>query len=334
MQIDKVQSFTMRLFRRSNGNYYIAFERGKERSLKTSDPLLAQRLFKKAERAALAGRLVQLDRAQNTPLGDFAKEYVSQREKEKTWNTARIDRESFDKLRDFIGDAVSIQSFTRKSCDEFIAHLRKDLQPTTVNIAIRHLKTAFKKAIDWEYIDKSPWERIKQIPIKDALPRALNREEVERLLNVIDSPEFKEMVYTYLYTGGRRTEIARLQWPDVKDGLITLRETKTKVRVVPLAANLAAILLPRRKDIGPVFPHFYSYPKEASKSFRRFADNVGLKGVKLHDLRHTSATFMILNGVPIKIVAEILGHSSVRTTEIYTKLIVENCRDGINTLNF
>jgi len=324
----------MRLYRRDNGKYYIEFGRGQARSLKTKDPLQAQRLFKKAERAALNGRLVELDSSKNTPLCDFAKEYIAQRETEKAENTARIDRETFDKLKGYFGDAMSIQSLTRKSCEEFVNHLRKDFKPTTINIAIRHLKGAFNKAIEWEYIEKSPWQYVKQIPIKNTLPRALNREEVERLLGVITNAEFKEFALACLYTGGRRTEIARLQWRDIKSGLITLRETKTKVRVVPLTANLEAILSKRYKDMGPVFPHFYRFPKDASKTFRRYADKVGLKEVKLHGLRHTAATFMILNGVPIKIVSEILGHSSVATTEVYTKLLVEQCREGINTLNF
>jgi site-specific recombinase XerD len=50
-------------------------------------------------------------------------------------------------------------------------------------------------------------------------------------------------------------------------------------------------------------------------------------------MRHTSATFMLLKGVPLKIVSEI-GHTTIKTTEIYTKLIAEHLRDAINTLTF
>lgn len=327
--------YSMKLYQRPNGVFYIRFSRYKRISLKTKDHLLAQRLFAKAEKAALANRLVKLDRKSSITLSDYGNEYVTHRDGTKAENTIRLDREAFAQIKGFIGDNYAIQALTRKQCDEFIKYLLQNkLKPTTVNIRIRHLKAAFKKAIEWEYLEKSPFEYIKQIPIKDSLPRALNREEVDGLLAAIDDEEFKELVLTYLYTGGRRTEVARILWTDIKNGFITLRETKTKVRVVPLAANLENTLMKRKKDMGPVFPSCYKCPKDVSKTFRKYADNAELKGVKLHDLRHSAATFMILNGVPIKIVAKILGHSTVRTTEIYTMLIAEDCRDAINTLKF
>jgi site-specific recombinase XerD len=329
----------MRLYKRKNGAYYVEIRRGQAKSLKTKDKLLAQRLFKQIEREALLGRLIQVERKSYISIKDFSNEYVTHREKNRATNTTRLDRESFDKLADFLGSATLINTITRKQCDEFINHLRKHaLKPTTINIAIRHLKAAFKKAVEWEYIDKTPWEYVKQIKLKDTLPRACNRQEIEALLSAISIQEDRELILTYLYTAGRRTEIARLRWQDFRENhgewMIHIRESKTKIRIIPLAENLKKLLFYRKKHIGPVFPSCYDHPKEVSKKFRKYADQAGLKNVKLHDMRHTAATFMLLKGVPLKIVSEILGHTTVKTTEIYTKLIAEHLRDGINTLAF
>jgi integrase len=80
-----------------------------------------------------------------------------------------------------------------------------------------------------------------------------------------------------------------------------------------------------------VFPFFYGHPGEASKYFRRFADLCGSKAT-VHHLRHTSATWMLQNKVPIKEVSLIMGHSDVKTTEIYTDLLADDLREGINTI--
>jgi len=329
----------MRLYKRNNGAYYVEIRRGQSKSLKTKDKLLAQRLFKQIEKEALLGRLIQVDRKAHVSIDDFSNEYVAHREKNKASNTTRLDQEALDKFADFLGRTTLINAISRKQCDEFINHLRKNaLKPTTINIAIRHLKAAFKKAIEWEYIDKTPWEYVKQLKLKDTLPRACNKQEIEGLLSAISIQEDRELILTYLYTAGRRTEIARLQWQDFRENhgewMIHVRESKTKTRIIPLAKNLEELLFYRKKHIGPVFPSCYDHPKEVSKKFRKYADKAGLKNVKLHDMRHTSATFMLLKGVPLKIVSEILGHTTIKTTEIYTKLIAEHLRDAINTLTF
>jgi site-specific recombinase XerD len=208
----------MRLYKRRNGTYYVEIRRGQAKSLKTKDKLLAQRLFKKIEKEALLGRLIQMERKSHITVDNFSQEYVAYREKSRASNTTRLDRESLDKLSGFLGGSTLLNTITRKQCDEFINHLRKNsLKPATINIAIRHLKAAFKKAVEWEYIDKTPWEYVKQIKLKDSLPRACNRQEIDGLLSAISIQEDRELILTYLYTAGRRTEIARLQWQDFRE---------------------------------------------------------------------------------------------------------------------
>lgn len=232
-----------------------------------------------------------------------------------------------------------LENITRKQCDDFIAHLSTLYKPSTINIRFRHLNAAFNKAIEWGYTFKSPFEYIRQIPIKDDLPQVVMPDEINNLLAVIDKKEFKEYVQTCLYTAGRRTEVAKLEWQDIIDNNngnydILLRVSKSKVKRIPLAEKLQEVLFYRKKKSGPIFPYYYIYTKNASKHFRRYADKVSLNGVKLYSMRHTSATYMIMQGIPIRIVQTILGHSSVKTTERYTKLITEQLRDAIDKIKF
>ncbi len=107
----------------------------------------------------------------------------------------------------------------------------------------------------------------------------------------------------------------------------TLKHTEGKVSIVPIANNLRDILLYRKQDIGYVFPSYHKDPRNASKVFRKYADRVKLTA-KFHDLRHTSATFMIMKSVNTRIIQQSLGHSDIKTTEIYTKLGTEFLKVG------
>lgn len=325
----------MRLFQRKNGFFYVETNRNKRKSLKTNDKSIAVRMFRQLEKAALSGKLIQLE-GKRVLLEDFISEYINERNGKKSDNTIRIDRDAFKKLISFTGN-IPISYLSPMRMEQFVSHLIKSgLDAVTVNITIRTLKAAFNKAVKWEIIDKSPFRNIQELPIKNNLPKALTIEQVKKLISVLDDQEFKEYVFTCLYTGGRRTEAAKLQWQDFScvDGqnwIITLKTTKDENKNIPLADNLKEVLFYRKKDIGPVFPYYYHNYREASKHFRKYADMAGIPN-KLHDLRHTCATFMLINKVPLAKIRDILGHTSIRTTEIYAKLVVEELRDGINTL--
>ncbi len=324
----------MRLICR-NGIFYIEYRRGKKKSLKTRDPQLAKRIFKHLEREYLAGKLIQLE-GKAPSLSKFTEQYIQSRERIRSENTIRIDRDALNKLLEYTGD-IPLNHLSTYRCEQFIEHLlKKGFNPTTINIIIRSLKAAFNKAVKWDIINKSPFRNIQMIPVKDTLPKALTQDQVKALLSVIDNREFKEYVYTCLYTGARRTEVAKLRWEDIKNigsdtWVIVFRKTKDENKVIPMAENLKKILFYRKQDVGPVFSRYYRDPKQASRDFRLYADMAGIKN-KLHDLRHTCATFMVLNKVPLRKIQEILGHTTIKTTEIYTRLVAEDLKDGINTL--
>jgi site-specific recombinase XerD len=326
----------MRLYRR-NGVWYVEFARGKAKSLKTEDKTEAIRLFKKIDKAYTDRKLIWLEASERILLGQFAEGYAENRAGLKSDNTVRIDDESFEKLKSFAGD-IPISYLSEKKCDDFVVYLqRQGFKATTINIAIRHLKAAFNKAVKLGYLEKSPFRNVETVKIKDDLPRALTQKQVGDLLSAIEEDrEFKELVYAYLYTGGRRTEVARLRWQEIiclEDSWTVKLGQKTKMRTIPLANKLKDILFYRKKDIGPVFPYYNIHYREPSRVFRKYADEAGIDA-KLHDLRHTCATFMALSGVPLREIQAILGHSTIKTTEIYTKIVAQHLRGAVDVLNF
>lgn len=88
-----------------------------------------------------------------------------------------------------------------------------------------------------------------------------------------------------------------------------------------------------RKDIGYVFVQFNDLSKY-TKAFKAIARAVGIEDIHLHHLRHTAATKMIESGIEINYVKEMLGHSSVTTTEIYTAVVQKTLEEKMKKLRF
>jgi integrase len=79
---------------------------------------------------------------------------------------------------------------------------------------------------------------------------------------------------------------------------------------------------------------FYLDPDNASKLFKNVARNAGIGDWHLHEFRHSAATFMLTQGVPLEVVADILGHSSIRITkDTYGHLTTERLKVGSAVMN-
>jgi integrase len=132
-----------------------------------------------------------------------------------------------------------------------------------------------------------------------------------------------------LTTGMRIAEIFGLKWGDVlyKEGLIAIRAKLKggKMRYVPMPTELAAEF----RKFPAVFSEERIFPPEpgarrerqrVDKSFQTILDLSGIAGFRFHDLRHSFASWYMMNGGDLYELAKILGHSNIRMTERYAKL--------------
>jgi integrase len=127
-------------------------------------------------------------------------------------------------------------------------------------------------------------------------------------------------------TGARRNEIEALQWSEVDQerGMLRLADSKTGAKVIPLAPAAQVILseLPKVTGSKWVFPassgdgHFQGL----GKIWREVRKSAGLEGVRLHDLRHTFASFGAAGGLSLPLIGALLGHKQASTTQRYAHL--------------
>jgi integrase len=210
--------------------------------------------------------------------------------------------------------------------------------------------------------------RLVQVSVPDGLPNEpWTMSETKAFLQAAEDDRLHALWAVAVALGMRRGEIAGLRWTDVDLAAGTLRveqtlqRTKDGLRFVPPKTRRSrrSIPLPRpcvealrahrrrqareRLALGPawtdsglVFTTMLGTPIEPrniSRSFDQLCDRADLRRIRLHDLRHTCATLLLAQGVPARVVMEILGHSQIAVTmNTYTHVVPELQREAIDRL--
>jgi integrase len=219
---------------------------------------------------------------------------------------------------------------------------RLPLKPATVNRTSACLKHMFTKALDWEMVSEDVVKRVrklKRISGSGERLRYLSLEECQRLLAACDK-QLKTIVTLAIHTGCRRGEILGLTWNrvDLKHGFILLDETKSgKRREIPINAAVRDALqgVVRRLDIPYVFWNPETERKRSSirEAFTTACRKAKITDFHFHDLRHTFASQLIMNGVDITTVSRLLGHANLTMTLRYSHLAPNHLKNAVDVMN-
>ena len=200
--------------------------------------------------------------------------------------------------------------------------------PGGANRTLDALRQIVNRAIAQGLVETNPARDIRRNP-RPRLTRFLSREEVRRLRRALDGcvaerPARRiqaDIVRLLLLTGCRRGEIVGLRWREVDGDTLRLAEAKTGPRTVFLSAEARAILdrQPRAGSIH-VFPSSLDPTRPISSALPLWYEarrRAGIEDCRLHDLRHTFASQAALAGVPLPVIARLLGHRRPRMTLRY-----------------
>ncbi len=201
--------------------------------------------------------------------------------------------------------------------------------PGAANQALNLLCRICGHALVCGHIGTNPARGIKRNP-RAKLTRFLSREEIRRLHRTLDryahgsasEAQQAEIIRLLLLTGCRKSEIVGLRRDEVREDRLELSDSKTGPRTVPLNSEALEILdrRLRQADSPWVFPSVTDPLRPRARQPRLWyvvRREAGIEDVRLHDLRHTFASQAAINGVPLPVVARLLGHRNVRTTMRY-----------------
>jgi len=209
--------------------------------------------------------------------------------------------------------------------------LRKNLSSSYQNQVINAIKlfyrNRFNKTMEVDFIQRPRREK--------RLPNVLSKEEVKTILEAPTNLKHRAMLSLIYACGLRRSELLNLTLVDILSNrnLLFIRQSKGKKdRVVPISNKLIDILRDYYKAFKPKtwlfegqFPNTKYSEKSLENVLKQSLTKTKIsKKVSLHWLRHSYATHLLENGTDLRYIQELLGHSSSRTTEIYTHVSTLN----------
>jgi integrase len=244
----------------------------------------------------------------------------------------------------------------------YAAILRDGASPRMCQLVHARLHSALKKAVRWKLISTNPILEVDRptAPTKRFTP--LSPKQVVALFNAAEGTRLYALYVLAVTTGLRQGELLGLHWDDVDlavgtlsvrhqltevAGKLELTEPKTaagrrqvvlpKLAVAALAAHRER-LREKNRDTKWVFPDSLGGPIRKSnlrrKSFEPLLKKAGLSHIRFHDLRHTSATLLLLQDVHPKVVQERLGHARIGITlDTYSHVLPTMQHEAANKLD-
>lgn len=244
------------------------------------------------------------------------------------------------------------------------------LAPKTVANVHALLSSAFTFAVEKDLLTKNPAKRAKRPKADEEpdTPTPWSAKQVRAFLEHVDEDRLVALWWMLATTGMRRSEVLGIGWADVDfdrgsvaithtvvkgpEGVVRRRQTKTKSsrRRIALDGQTVANLKEHRKrqleerlawgegytDLGVVFTRedgTLLRPVWVTRRFEVLRSDAKLPRIRLHDIRHTWATLALVSGVPMKVVQERLGHSSVTiTSDLYSHIVEGLDRDAAETV--
>ena len=237
------------------------------------------------------------------------------------------------KIRKYLRPLLGAKKLAGMTEADILSYLHNlDLKPATRNRHLALIKAVFTRAIRMGYISRSPALYIKALPEVTSDRRAMDDSQLQRWMEVCEcwrngKPDHEGLALLMFLalTGLRLGETRHLRLEDVdwSRKVITLRHTKNgKLRRVPVCDKAFVLLTEQRQylgDEGWVFPgkgtdNPVAEPRRLQK---RICEAAGIPPFTIHEMRHTFATKLIESGADIHTVKDLLGHSTIKVTELY-----------------
>ena len=252
--------------------------------------------------------------------------------------------------------------------ERFVSQLRaKGLAASSVRQIYTVARAIGDAAVRDGLLGKNPFVAVRRPKGSTAEATFLEPDQIAKLLKGAESSRYAPLFEFLVNTGLRRDEALALKWSDIDLGkqLLRVRGTLARIdgdlqvtdpksdksrRTVPLSAPAVAVLerikertkQDRRdtrqlwRETGFVFVTDVGEPcdpRNALRALKSSADKAGLENIGLHTLRHSAASVMLDNGVPITVVSQILGHSGISiTVDVYGHVAPDVSRGALDVL--
>jgi len=334
---------------------------------------LAKNWIRDTEAAIAAGRYFDQQEATKHTVNDMLKKYEKKIMPKKARSTMLSQKPHLAYWKKEIGKLTlaDINSDLISEHEEKLLHTKtsrgEQRAPATVNRYIFLLIGALSVAVkEWKWITENPLKDFKSLDEDNERERFLSKDEQldngeiikgerTRLLEACRNSDNKLLypaVVLALGTGARRMEIMNLKWSDIdmQRGMIALLNTKNKQRrALYITGHVLEVIKEMRKvqriDSDLLFPAKAKKVKEGQKApkvtkpfdlrraFTSALKEAGIEDFRWHDLRHTAASYLVMNGASLTEIAEILGHKTLQMVQRYSHMSETHVHGVVKDMN-
>lgn len=262
-------------------------------------------------------------------------------------------------LREFAGFAEvagrSVRSVDTDFLNTYLEHLQTKRKLATVSI-VRHVATMkmfFRYAVGQKYIAENPTDLLEPAKLWKKLPDVLGRAQMVALLNAVPATHrlaLRDAAILELFyaCGLRASELADMTLDDLHFdlGIVRVIGKGRKERIVPIGAHAVKAIEEYVKVLRPTLVGVKTTRVKAEgrrlfltrsggpmtrivlwQMIQTTAKRAGIRKIHPHTLRHTFATHLLAGGADLRVVQELLGHSNVATTQIYTHVDADRLKE-------
>ena len=281
----------------------------------------------------------------------------SQGDAEASESCKRNRRNALARVEEYLNSIMKpdleLKDVDKEFCRGYIAFLKtckfnngkKTLSNTTCRMYMTIVAAALTKAVNEGIIELNPFKQLekKEKPKRDESSREfLTIEELKLLMATPCRREIVKHAFLFsCFTGLRYCDIKSLLWSEIhtavdgKTRYLEHKQVKTKkVVTVPLSEEALKWMPKKQKDKEKVFHQLYITPTSVEALLDEWVKAAGIqKHITYHCSRHTAATMLLTLGADLYTVSKILGHSSIKTTEVYAKIVDKKKVETVNLVN-
>lgn len=268
-------------------------------------------------------------------------------------NTIKAYNNDLKKFKNFI-ENKTINNIDENNIKDYIKYLNKENNDTrTISHNISTLRSFYKFLLIEKKVNKNPMEYIELPKTKKSLPKTLSIEEIDKLLdiNLTDAFSFRnKAMLELMYSSGLRvSELinVKIHDIDVSNCIIRIMGKGSKERIVPLGDYAIRYIelylkeyrekLIKRELNDYLFLNNHGAKMTRQGFFKILKQIAKEKNIKTnfspHTLRHSFATHLLNGGADLRSIQEMLGHSDISTTQIYTHVSKEKLKENYNNFH-
>lgn len=290
----------------------------------------------------------QIRRTANINLLDYFSEFV---EGERVADKAVL-KGALQNFKDFLAEEypqfakkITANSLNKEMMEKFVWYLEDNHKGQGAETYYKRFKRMINAAVDNDVIRKSPCKGVTTSKLGDMLAKdILSDDELVRLFDTHykgENPEIRRAFAVTCLCGIRRCDIVKLTYSQVDYSNRTLkyRQSKTEAHssssgvTIPLNDTLLALIGTKQDDAKDDLIFHLPSDTMCLKALRTWTKRAGIdKHITWHCGRHSFATLLLSKGANIKVVSSLLGHSTLRFTEIYVRAVDKQKQEAINSL--